>query len=95
MDPDKLDTLSLGASALVTGNMPLNDATDLTAIVTREGSGCYVVAGLRWSRRFVSSSIPINYRLQNQVIPDRHIHRKNKIEIDNKVSSSYNSRFGQ
>jgi hypothetical protein len=31
--------------------VPLDDATDLAAAVAREGSGCYVVAGLRRSRR--------------------------------------------
>ncbi|WVZ87763.1 hypothetical protein U9M48_034352 [Paspalum notatum var. saurae] len=31
--------------------VPLDDATDLAAAVAREGSGCYVLAGLRRSRR--------------------------------------------
>lgn len=31
--------------------VPLDDATDLAAAVAREGSGCYVQAGLRRSRR--------------------------------------------
>jgi hypothetical protein len=31
--------------------VPLDDATDLAAAVAREGNGCYVVAGLRRSRR--------------------------------------------
>ncbi|AQK47416.1 uncharacterized protein LOC100277139 [Zea mays] len=32
-------------------HVPLDDATDLAAAVAREGSGCYVIAGFRRSRR--------------------------------------------